>query len=240
MPKVTQLPFINSGTTATSFFVVDDRSTKRLKYADFVDRVISEVQQANFMGPTGPAGPASTVPGPTGPSGPSGEAGIGLPLGGLAGQVLAKVADTDYIVDWVDSSGTSGSGGIGLSRRILSTATSGVISVGISASAELVGFKTYILSKVETNYPAWVRIYADSNSRTADASRSEDQDPLPGSGIIAEVITTSGSLTQLITPGVIGFNNDSVTSSTVYLSITNNDTVSRNVSVTLTLLQMES
>jgi hypothetical protein len=63
---------------------------------------------------------------------------------------------------------------------------------------------------------------------------------LPGSGVIAEVITTASSLTQLITPGVIGFNNDVATTTTVYLAVTNKDTVSRAIDVTLTLLQLES
>lgn len=238
MPKVTQLPFITSGTTATSFFVVDERSTRRLRYTDFVDRVIAEVQQADFRGPTGPAGPASTVPGPEGPQGEQGEPGIGLPIGGTTGQALVKISDTDYVVGWSDISG--GSGGVGLSTRTLHTGTSGVIVRDTAQSVSITGYKTYILSKVETTNPAWVRIYSDAASRTADASRTVKEDPLPGSGVIAEVITTSGSLTQLITPGVIGFNNDSPTTATVYVSIYNTDTVDRAIGVTLTLLQMES
>jgi hypothetical protein len=83
-------------------------------------------------------------------------------------------------------------------------------------------------------------LYTDATSRTSDSARTEGNDPTPGSGIIAEVITTSGSLTQLITPGVIGFNNDTSTVTTVYLSVTNKDTVSRSIGVTLTLLQLES
>jgi hypothetical protein len=96
-----------------------------------------------------------------------------------------------------------------------------------------------MLYKVATNYPAWVRIYSDSTSRTSDASRLEGNDPTPGSGVIAEVITTASSLTQLITPGVIGFNNDTVTTSTIYLAVTNKDVTNREVTVTLSLLQLE-
>jgi hypothetical protein len=36
---------------------------------------------------------------------------VGLPIGGAAGQVLAKASATDYDVEWVDQSGGGGGGG---------------------------------------------------------------------------------------------------------------------------------
>ena len=97
-----------------------------------------------------------------------------------------------------------------------------------------------MLSKVQTSVPAWVRIYSDSASRTSDLTRAEGNDPIPGAGIIAEVITTAGALTQLITPGVVGFNNDAPTTSTIYLQVTNKHTGASTVSVSLVLLQLEA
>jgi hypothetical protein len=47
-------------------------------------------------GTAGPPGP----PGPTGPTGPSGSAGPGVPTGGTAAQVLAKVDATNYNTQW--------------------------------------------------------------------------------------------------------------------------------------------
>jgi hypothetical protein len=143
----------------------------------------------------------------------------------------------NYDTIWADS---SGGGGIGLGSRSAVTIASGSIAAGASANVQLTGYKTYLLSKVVTTHPSWVRIYSDTTSRSSDSSRTEGYDPLPGAGVIAEVITTSGSLTQLITPGVMGFNNDTVPAETVYLRVTNNDVVSRDISVTLTLLQLES
>lgn len=235
MPKVTTLPFLTTGTEATSFFVVDNRATKRLRYTDVIDRVVGDLQNADFTGPSGPSGPASTVPGPPGPTGPAGPNSIGIPEGGLTGQVLTKTTNTNYIVDWMDS------GGIGLSSRNTIT-TSTVVSVTPDSvqSIQLTGYKTYILSNVTTNYPAWVRIYSNGTSRTADAARSIDVDPLSGAGVIAEVITSPGILSQRITPGVIGFNDDEEVNSTVYISVVNKDTFSRLITVSVTLLQMES
>jgi hypothetical protein len=129
---------------------------------------------------------------------------------------------------------------VGLSSRITVQATTGIsIASNAAANCQVAGAKSYLLSKVTTNFPAWVRIYSDAASRTADASRTEGNDPLPGSGVIAEVITSVGALTQLITPGVLGFNNDTVTTSTIYLAVTNKDSVSRIVNVNLTVLQLE-
>ena len=235
MPKVTTLPFLTTGTDATSFFVVDNRATKRLRYTDVINKVVGDLQDADFTGPAGPSGPASTVPGPPGPTGPAGPNSIGIPAGGETGQVLTKTTSTSYIVDWIDS------GGIGLSsRNTITTSTVGSIAPNSAQSIQLTGYKTYVLSNVTTNYPAWVRIYSNSSSRTADAARSIDVDPLPGAGVIAEVITSPGLLSQRITPGVIGFNDDETVNSTVYISVVNKDTFARLVSVSVTLLQMES
>lgn len=50
------------------------------------------------MGPTGPAGP-------TGPTGP---AGVGVPVGGAAGQALTKIDATDYNTQWSDVQAVGG------------------------------------------------------------------------------------------------------------------------------------
>ena len=131
--------------------------------------------------------------------------------------------------------------GVGLSSRTSVVATTALsLSPGSTENCQATGYKSYLLSKVSTNYSAWVRIYTDAASRTADASRTEGNDPLPGSGVIAEVITTATGLTQLISPGVVGFNNDTITTSTVYLAVTNKDSSSRIITVTLNLLQLEA
>jgi hypothetical protein len=240
MPKITRLPFITSGTTATSFLVVDALATRRLLYSDFVDRVVSEIGAEEFTGPTGPAGPPgpsgppslSYIPGPTGPSGPS-----ALPIGGASGQVLTKLSGTNYDAGWAD---VSGGGEVGLSSRGDISAVASSVAAGSSLTVNATGFKTYILSKVVTSSPAWVRIYSDPTSRANDASRTEGTDPLPGSGVIAEVITTPGFLTQLITPGVIGFNNNALPDNLVYMAVKNTDSVSRDITVTLSILQLEA
>lgn len=50
-------------------------------------------------GDTGPAGPT----GSTGPVGPQGPVGVGVPAGGLVGQVLKKSSNANYVTEWGDA-----------------------------------------------------------------------------------------------------------------------------------------
>ena len=96
--------------------------------------------------------------------------------------------------------------------------------------------KTYALLKVSTSHAAWVTLYSDTGSRTADASRGINVDPLPGSGVLSEVITT-GNQVQLITPGTICFN--SAGTGTTYAKIVNKSGSTANITVTLTYVVLE-
>ena len=96
--------------------------------------------------------------------------------------------------------------------------------------------KTYALLKVSTSHAAWVTLYSDTGSRTADAGRQINVDPLPGSGVLSEVITT-GNQVQLITPGTICFN--SAGTGTTYAKIVNKSGSTANITVTLTYVVLE-
>ena len=114
-------------------------------------------------------------------------------------------------------------------------------SFGITESKnhEVEGYKTYSLIKAEVSAAAWVTIYCDAASRTADASRLITEDPDPGSGVIAEAVTT-GPDTILFSPAVVGYNNNSPVDSTVYLKTKNQTGVSTaGIAITFTMLKME-
>ena len=112
-------------------------------------------------------------------------------------------------------------------------------SLADDASAELniTGYKAYSLFKITTDAGAWVRVYVDDASRDADTTRSEGQDPSPGSGVIAEV-RTSGAESILISPGIMGFNNDNPRTDNIYLAVTNRSGSATTITVTLTALQI--
>jgi len=132
----------------------------------------------------------------------------------------------------------SGVGG-GLVTRQELTGTTSSIADNITAELNIVGYKAYTLLNIETSAASWVRVYTDDASRDADLTRSEGQDPVAGSGVITEVRTT-GAQTVLITPGVIGFNNDSTPNTNIYLSVTNRSGSTTPITVTLTAIRLEA
>ena len=145
---------------------------------------------------------------------------------GTSGQVLSS--DGAGNVTW----STPG----GLQSRTTSLVTQ-TISNGAAVNLTITTPKTYALLKIETSAAAWVTLYTDTASRTADAGRALTNDPLPGSGVLAEVITT-GNATQLITPGVIGFN--SAGSNATYAKVVNRSGSTQSISVTLHYVQLEA
>ena len=118
------------------------------------------------------------------------------------------------------------------------TTQAGLQPNATDATAIFDGFKSYSLLKISTSAAAWVVLYTDSASRSADLLRDELTDPEPGSGVIAEIITT-GSTGVLMSPGYFGFNNDTTTNTNIYAKITNKSASSAAITITLSLLQLE-
>ena len=143
--------------------------------------------------------------------------------------------NTDEIT--INSTG-GGGGGSSLQSRTTSQGSTSSLASGAAVNLNMVTAKTYVLHKIQTDYAAWVTVYTDVTSRTNDASRAETTDPLPGSGVIAEVIT-SGATTQILTPGVIGWNNDSTPSTNTYLKVVNKESSPYPITVTLHYLKLE-
>ena len=96
---------------------------------------------------------------------------------------------------------------------------------------------TFALLKIQTSHAAWVTVYSSTTARTNDAARARTTDTTPGSGVLAEVITT-GSATQCITPAVIGFSETQ--NSAAYLKVVNDSGSTVNLQVTLTYVQLEA
>lgn len=117
--------------------------------------------------------------------------------------------------------------------------STGSIANGASANISFAGFKSYTLYKVQSSHAAWITIYTDSASRANDASRPQTSDPTAGSGVVAEIITNSAGIST-ITPATIGFNNDNPVSTTIYAKVKNNSGSTANITVTLTILQLET
>ena len=134
---------------------------------------------------------------------------------------------------------TTVAAGSGLQTRTTASATTATIANNATANASITGFKTYALLKITTSAACWLRIYTDTASRSADSSRVQGVDPLPGSGVIAEIISTTAQ-TIVISPGTIGFNNETSPTTAIPVAITNLSGSSAAVTTTLTLLQLEA
>ena len=127
---------------------------------------------------------------------------------------------------------------IGLTSREIINASTSVIGAGATADINVVAHKGYVLYQIQTNAACWVRIYANSALRLADSSRTIEQDPLPSSGVISEIVT-DGPSTILFTPGVYGFNAESPASTNMAIKITNLTTENRSITLNISILKTE-
>jgi hypothetical protein len=198
------------------------------------------------------------VRGPVGPQGPQGPQGVQGPQGATytitvsttppvspqagelwwasdVGTMFFYYADGDSN-QWVAA--TVAGGTVASPRYTITTSTNGTINNNQTQNFDLIGYKSYALLKIYTSVAAWVRVYTDSASRTADSGRLITTDPGINAGIVAEVITTTTS-TVVIAPATIGFNNETTVTNIIPIAVTNRTGISSAVSVTLTVLQME-
>jgi len=164
------------------------------------------------------------------------------------GVSLATDATTlNFVGSGVTASGTgatktitiTGGGGSGLQARTTAQGATASIADGASSNITIATAKTYALQKIQTSAAAWVTLYVSDAARTADASRNETTDPLPGSGVIAEVITSDGAI-QNITPGTLGWNDEATPTTDAYLKIVNKSGSTQAITVTLHFVALEA
>jgi hypothetical protein len=169
----------------------------------------------------------------------SGVAGA-VDLNGLNDVVLNSPANGEIIEyngsAWVN---TSAGGATGLTSRTTASATANQLANLGSANIDIAAAKTCALLKIQTSHASWVTLYTDGTSRTNDSTRNETTDPLPGSGVIAEIITSDGA-TQIITPGIFAWNNDTTPGTTIYAKVYNKSGNTADITVTLHYVQLEA
>ncbi len=146
------------------------------------------------------------------------------------------------VLKWDGSNWVPGTDAIGTglgSRQTAVVSTPSPINDGQKFDMTAQTAKTYALLAVEVSHAAWVTIYTSNGARFNDASRSETTDPVPGSGVVAEVITSEATV-QPITPGTIGFCNDNPINSSCYIKVVNKSGSAAQITVTLTYVQLEA
>ena len=161
-------------------------------------------------------------------------------IGGvIIGSGLAITANG--VLSATGGGGGGGGGGTPLSSRTTVSGTTILIAPGTYDTFDISGgFKTYALIQVNLSDAAWCRIYSSSQARTNDLNRNVGEDPAPGSGVIAEVITTGQNQEQVITPFTLGGNTESPVSTNIYVAVTNLSSQNTTITATLTILQLEA
>ena len=136
---------------------------------------------------------------------------------------------------------TQGGGGTGLGSRQTFTATTASLANNVAGNVDVTAYKSYSLLKIKPSIAAWVTLYVDAASRTADANRVQGADPAPDAGVIAEVITTTANEEIKMSPGVLGWHQDgggdAVT--TVFCKVVNKSGSTGTCTVSLTVVQLE-
>ena len=160
----------------------------------------------------------------------------------LANVTISNVQDNQVLTytaaqRWHNAASSSGSGsGVPSIQDVTGTAVG--VPAGQARELNITGYNAYALFKIEVSHDAWIRLYCDDTSRDNDINRSEGNDPSPGSGLLAEVRTTTTGQVVILTPSVLGFNNDSPRTDTIYLSVTNRTSSAQNIQVKLTLVEI--
>jgi hypothetical protein len=124
--------------------------------------------------------------------------------------------------------------------RTTVSATTGSLASNATANLTVTIAKGYGLYKIAVSTGSWVTVYGNIARRNADFTRSITTDPAPGSGVIAEAITTgtTANVTNF-TPSLIGYNDDVSVTTNAYIKVYNNSGVTNTVTVTVTYLPLE-
>lgn len=125
----------------------------------------------------------------------------------------------------------------------ISTASTGVAAGTVVQKTEVAtasgGAATFVelgasgtLVSIASSLNAWIVLYPTAADRAADAARVFGDDPLPGSGVLAEFYVTAAG-TVLASPGTTYFNNDTTPADALYVAVRDQAGAAVNADVTI-------
>ena len=159
-------------------------------------------------------------------------------LSGTPNITVGTVASSDITSTGVVTATSFDGSNVLKSRTIETGSTPSIANNGIG-NTDISGFKSYGLIQVGLSTAGWLRIYTDNTARANDVNRSVGEDPTPGDGVIADIVTTGLSTTKNITPFTLGGNLDNPVSDKIYVAVTNQSGTTQAISVNLTILKLE-
>ncbi len=159
-------------------------------------------------------------------------------LSGTPNITVGTVASSDITSTGVVTATSFDGSNVLKSRTTVTGSTPSIANNGIG-NTDISGFKSYGLIQVGLSTAGWLRIYTDNTARANDVNRSVGEDPTPGDGVIADIVTTGLSTTKNITPFTLGGNLDNPVSDKIYVAVTNQSGTTQAISVNLTILKLE-
>jgi hypothetical protein len=151
------------------------------------------------------------------------------------GSITAGNVSANYL----SGNGSQLIGIVGLASRVIASGNTATIAANASSNITIEGYLGYALYKIQTNAAAWVRLYTNNASRTADFSRNINTDPNFNSGVIAEIVTTDAN-TIVFAPAVYGFNNETFPTQSISVCVVNTGTTTKSIKIDLTILKLEA
>ena len=99
-------------------------------------------------------------------------------------------------------------------QQVSVSATTTPLLPGASALLDLQGLgRLGHFIAITADVPAWVSFYSSAAARQADGSRQITTDPLPGSGVLLDLLTTTPAETVAAGPGCTYFSSEVTTAS---------------------------
>lgn len=128
----------------------------------------------------------------------------------------------------------------GLQSRTTATATTSSLAPGAADSSTTIELALgYRLYTIETSRPARVRLYATAAQRDADLARAIGTDPLSTDGVMLDFVTIAGSTVYDLGPLVDGVSLEASPDATTAMTVTNLDSGTGTVVVTLGWIRTE-
>ena len=152
------------------------------------------------------------------------------------GDVLS--CTTAGAMSWVAAGGTGG-----LPTRTTATAATPAINDQQNADIAITtNAPSLLLQRIETDQAAWVRVYTSDAARTADAARLITDDPAPGSGVLAEIVTTGAAIQAMTPVPSCYFDADAAgtRSNDAFLAVQNLSGGNTAINITLTYVALEA
>lgn len=122
--------------------------------------------------------------------------------------------------------------------------TTANLAPGSSYEGTIVLAPSFIVEKIELSSYARVQLYATESKMEADETREIGQMPVSGKphGVILDfaAVSTPSYLSFVLSPPAVGANQESVPSSAIPIRITNLDSTTQSITVTLTFVPVEA